>query len=168
MIEKIIDSLHWKRYRFIGQDNAILEGSLTQESEELIAHQILDALFKGDEKGLLKYKDGLKVSNPLIEILSWEFWCKALPYIKAQKLLCDKDKEGLRDKIEKARAEIAELSKKLDDREVDLTEAVEAETRRIMGILEGSKGNATEIDGEVTYLYLLTEDSLKSLKGEGR
>jgi len=40
-IEKIVDLLHWKEYKFVGQDNAILEGSLTQESEEAIATQIL-------------------------------------------------------------------------------------------------------------------------------
>lgn len=44
LMGRIIDSLHWKEYRFIGQGDTVFEGSLTQESEEQIATQILQAL----------------------------------------------------------------------------------------------------------------------------
>ena len=35
--ERIIDNLHWKEFKFIGQNNTKYEGFLTQESEEYIA-----------------------------------------------------------------------------------------------------------------------------------
>ena len=38
---EILDLLHWKEYTFIGQDNAVFEGSLTQASEERIVTSIL-------------------------------------------------------------------------------------------------------------------------------
>lgn len=38
---KIIDALHWKQYWFMGQGEAIYEGSLTQESEEQIAELLI-------------------------------------------------------------------------------------------------------------------------------
>lgn len=54
--EIIIDNLHWKEFKFIGQDDMIMEGILTQESEEYIqnlfkqtkvsfATEILDRFF---------------------------------------------------------------------------------------------------------------------------
>ena len=42
--EKVVDLIHWKEYKFVGQGNMIFEGSLTQESEEYISDRILEAL----------------------------------------------------------------------------------------------------------------------------
>ena len=39
--EAVLDQLHWKSFTFFGQDHAIIEGMLTQESEEAIADAIL-------------------------------------------------------------------------------------------------------------------------------
>jgi len=39
--EELYDKLHFRNFMFIGQDNLICEGALTQESEEQIINQAL-------------------------------------------------------------------------------------------------------------------------------
>ena len=70
------------------------------------------------------------------------------------------DEEGIRDKLDQARIDIAELSKKLDDREEDLITAKDEERERILnciwpvvrgvGLLSGriSKANAVKLFGK--------------------
>jgi len=50
---------------------------------EDIAHQILDALFKGDEDELLTFNEFLII----VSRASWELWQRILPALKAQKAL---------------------------------------------------------------------------------
>ena len=87
LIKTIIDSLHWKEYTFIGQSGLIFEGCLTQESEELIANQILSTEplatiielldetadengdWQPDELGLLEYPKCVKSCRVLNKLL---------------------------------------------------------------------------------------------------
>lgn len=89
--EKVIDLLHWKQYRFIGQDNMIFEGSLTQDSEEVIANQILALIEEiqsaahavGFRDGVIKGREGyVKLADtPSKDTIEdgfgsvWSAWC---------------------------------------------------------------------------------------------
>lgn len=78
-----------------------------------------------------------------IESILWHFgqqfklpracWAKDEHEYADQILALIPDEEELRDKVDKAMIEIAELNKKLDDREADLIEAKREERERIIG-----------------------------------
>ncbi len=46
--EKVIDSLHWTEYSFIGRGNRTYKGVLKQKSEEQIADQLKEILTGGE------------------------------------------------------------------------------------------------------------------------
>ncbi len=59
--EKVIDLLHWEELTFIGQGNAIFEGSLTQVSEDYIADRII-ALFPDIKEAKREERERIRVN----------------------------------------------------------------------------------------------------------
>ena len=79
-----------------------------------------------DDKILAIWQENI-FENGMVTDFAKKIIAKATPIIKAQQ-----DAE-LRDEIDKARIEIAEISKELDDREADLIEAKAEVAREILG-----------------------------------
>lgn len=84
----------------------------------------------------------------------------------ADQILVDiPDEEEIRKTLDTARTEIAELSKKLDDREIDLNEAVKSERERIIEWLDKRLSiHVTSKDGLSGWRWGLTDEDWQALK----